>query len=231
MLPLKNGNILCGPQPTHHQHYITSPGASAGVSLSNHSSNKSKQDPGCFHVPCRLREASTLHTIYRPPPSLLPTNTHTHSGTHRPLLSLFSSTRPTYISMSLALAGLYRQRERRDRVLVFRAQWRKKGEGASKQQREREREWEGGDSEIERRKKHKEGENIREEHRKREGKEGRGDISYCSFLSLSLPSRLRGLLLGAVLERKREWERESEREEGWTERKRAECPFTGVASD
>lgn len=145
--------------------------------------------------------------------------------------SLFSSTRPTYISMSLALAGLYRQRERRDRVLVFRAQWRKKGEGASKQQREREREWEGGDSEIERRKKHKEGENIREEHRKREGKEGRGDISYCSFLSLSLPSRLRGLLLGAVLERKREWERESEREEGWTERKRAECPFTGVASD
>lgn len=166
-----------------------------------------------------------------PPPSLLPTNTHTHSGTHRPLLSLFSSTRPTYISMSLALAGLYRQRERRDRVLVFRAQWGKKGEGASKQQREREREWEGGDSEIERRKKHKEGENIREEHRKREGKEGRGDISYCSFLSLSLPSRLRGLLLGAVLERKREWERESEREEGWTERKRAECPFTGVASD
>lgn len=110
--------------------------------------------------------------------------THTHSGTHRPLLSLFSSTRPTYISMSLALAGLYRQRERRDRVLVFRAQWGKKGEGASKQQREREREWEGGDSEIERRKKHKEGEKYKRRTRETGGKRGEGRYIIL-FISLS----------------------------------------------
>ena len=58
------------------------------------------------------------------------------------------------------------------------------------------------------------------------GKEGRAEISYCSFLSLSLPSRLRGLLLGASWRAARE-----ERGGGWTERKRAECPFTSVASD